>query len=439
MTTDNHRPLLPQHTIRPYRSISAADRLWLATLCIANGLPFAFVCLLAVMFKRMGLDNATVTFNLSWIILPWALRPFCHLLFKRVGWSKDVWILTSELVIAVSLFLMSEALASDFWFQYITILLAVVSAAATIHNIVAESKYKDLTSNPYPVMLRPMFVVYHALAALFGLGVLAMVAGNIEVVTRNMLSAWTFVLRLAAFIYAVLWLFHLVRIWRTDADDRPSADLSNITTWREMTGTLRLFFGKKSVSIGALYFLFYLFPHGFTLSVTSLFLIDSTHRGGLGLAPQEYALSAGTVGIIGMAVGSLLCIRLLKRYRTADAIVPMSFSNLLPALAGIILSHMQPVSLTAVNLCLFMGSMGFAFAVTACVSFLSYYSCGKYKPTFYSIGIALFFLSCALSVMYSGAMQRYYGYPFYFTFALAASTISIIVSVILRRICFGKG
>ena len=171
MTTDS-RPLLPQRIIRPYRNISVADRIWLATISIANGLPFAFIFLLLVMFKRMGLNNTTVTFNISWLCLPFMLRPFCHLLFKRVGWSKEVWILTSELVIAVLLLLMSEALGSDYWFQYIMLLLFALSVATTIHNVVAESKYKYITINPYPVMLRPMFVVYHSLAALFGLGVL---------------------------------------------------------------------------------------------------------------------------------------------------------------------------------------------------------------------------------------------------------------------------
>ena len=64
MTTDS-RPLLPQRIIRPYRNISVADRIWLATISIANGLPFAFIFLLLVMFKRMGLNNTTVTFNIS--------------------------------------------------------------------------------------------------------------------------------------------------------------------------------------------------------------------------------------------------------------------------------------------------------------------------------------------------------------------------------------
>ena len=437
MTTDS-RPLLPQRIIRPYRNISVADRIWLATISIANGLPFAFIFLLLVMFKRMGLNNSTVTFNISWLCLPFVLRPFCHLLFKRVGWSKEVWILTSELVIAVSLLLMSEALGSDYWFQYIMLLLFALSIATTIHNVVAESKYKYITINPYPVMLRPMFVVYHSLALLFGLGVLSMFAGNIEVVTRNVSYAWTFVLRLAAGVYAVLWLYHLIRIWRTDTDDAPTIDMGSIATWREMMHTLRLFFGKKSVTIGPVFFLLYLLPQGFTAMVMSLFLIDSAHRGGLGLSPQEYALTQGTVGVIGMSVGSLLCIRLLKRYRTAKSIIPMSFANLLPALMGMTLSHLASASLLAVNVCMFVGNMGLGFSITACVSFLAYYSCGKYKHVFYSIGIALFFFSCAASSIYSGAMQRYYGYPVYFVLAFAFSFISVIVAVVLKRICFRR-
>ena len=438
MTPDRLRTLLPQRDARSYHDLPVADRLWLATLSIANGLPFAFFFLLVVFFKRMGLNNSTVTFNIAWALLPWALRPFCHYLFRKIGWSKDIWLLASELCVSGSLLLMAEAIGGDHWFQYIMALAFVLSGAAMVHNMATESSYRAITADAYPVMLRPLFIIYHALALLFGTGVLVMVAGNIEVMTRQPQYAWSLALRLAAASYALLWLWHLAMIWRRTDKDTPYDDTSDIQTWREMTGALRLFAGKKTVSIGALYFLFYLMPQGFTLLALPLFLIDSVHRGGLGMAPQECALAAGTVGVMGLCAGCLLCILLQKCHRSAQAMVPMSLCNALPALSGVLLSQTMPSSLLVVSVLLFTGYAGLGMAVTGCVSFLSYYSCGKYKWVFYSTGIALFFLSCMASAMYSGALQRYYGYPAYFTLALATCALSVVATVVLVRICFKK-
>ena len=54
-----------QQTVGSRRDLHWTDRLWLATMSIANGVPFAIIFLLAVMFKRFGLNNSTVAFNMT--------------------------------------------------------------------------------------------------------------------------------------------------------------------------------------------------------------------------------------------------------------------------------------------------------------------------------------------------------------------------------------
>ena len=415
------------------------DRLWLATMSIANGMPFAIIFLLAVMFKRFGLNNSTITFNISFALLPWVtIRPLCHLLLNRIGWTKDVWLLATELVIAVSLFLVSETVTSDLWFQYSIVLLLIMTSAAAVHCLVAESLYRDITSNSYPPALRPMCVAYHCVSLLFGLGVLAMVAGNMEVLTRNPRMAWTTAIRVAAMAYTTLWLFHLLKVWCNSNNSNRFChnDIANIASWKEFLGALQLFFGKRSVSIGALFFMFFLLQQGLTSIVTSLFVIDSVHRGGLGLSPQEYGLTIGTVGIIGLAVGHLSGIRLLKHYQFSKVVVPLSVAALVPAIAGFTLSRIASPSLTAVNTWLFLSHSAIGLTLALFMSFLAYYSCGKYRPTFYSIGLGLLFLSLFATSLYSGSMQRYYGYHTYFFIAVWASLVTPATAVVLKHFCF---
>lgn len=428
-----------QQTVGSRRDLHWTDRLWLATMSIANGVPFAIIFLLAVMFKRFGLNNSTVAFNISFACLPWVIiRPACHLLLRRVGWSKDVWLLATELVIALSLLLMSESVASDLWFQQSMIMLIVITTSATIHNLSTESLYKEITCNPYPTVLRPLFVAFHSVSLLFCVGFLTMFAGNIEVVTRNPQSAWATTLRVAALFYGLLWVFHLLKVWKRNSPSSSDVDINNLANRHELLRAVRLFFGKRSVSIGAMFFMLFMLPQGLTWVVSSLFIIDSTHRGGLGLSPQEYGLTVGTVGTIGLTIGALLCLRLLKRYPFHRLLLPFSAASLLPAIAGMVLSHIATSSLAFVNVWVFLSHAAIGVVVTTFMSFLAYYSCGKFRPTFYSIGIALLFLSLFLTGLYSGSLQRYYGYRVYFAFALAASVLSPVAATILKLFCFRK-
>lgn len=441
MTSTANTQHQPQHVVCSRSRLRWTDRIWLASISIADGLPIAMLFLLAVMFKRFSLNNSTVTFNISCACLPWLARPLCHLLLKKTGWSKDVWLLATELTIALSLLLISEALDNDMWFQLSMLLLLVITTASVIHGVVAESLYRDITSNAYPPVLRPMYVAYHAAALLFGVGFLVMLAGNIEVVTRHMVTAWVVTLRVAAAACAVLWAYNLLMVWRRAGEKEQEAaasDIDNVDTWHELGCAMRLFFGKRTVSIGALFVFCYLLPQGFTLCVSSLFLIDTGSRGGLGLSPQEYAFVAGTIGVMGLAAGCLLCIRLLKHSAIHRIVVPVSFAGCVPALAGVVISRMMPMSLTGVNVLMFISHASLGMAAMSCISFLAYYSCGKYKPTFFSIGISLICMSLFLSMLYSGSMQRYYGYRTYFLLASVASLLPVAAAVMLKRLCFRR-
>ena len=103
-----------------------------------------------------------------------------------------------------------------------------------------------------------------------------------------------------------------------------------------------------------------------------------------------------------------------------------------------VLSHIATSSLAFVNVWVFLSHAAIGVVVTTFMSFLAYYSCGKFRPTFYSIGIALLFLSLFLTGLYSGTLQRYYGYHVYFAFALAASVLSPVAATILKLFCFRK-
>lgn len=404
-------------------------------MCMADGMTYALIFLVVVMFKRFGLNNATITFNIAWVCIPWIVRPICHLLARRAPLNKGRWMLMCEAIFAGAVLAMAATLKSDYWFQWSMLMLLAASTAGMVHGVMCESLYKDLTHNEWNVALRPLYVVYHTLAPLIGLGMMTMMAGNIEVMTRNTDAAWTATLRLMAATSAAVLIANALLAKLCSSHLSTTDKINNAKNWHEMVSAIRLFLGHHTFSVGALFMFCFLLPQGFTLGVSSLFLIDSIHRGGLGLSPQEYGLTEGTVGVLGLAVGCLLCMRAIKLFKFKNILLPLAMANFLPAISMVMLSRTMPQDLNLVNFWLFVGHAGLGIALTTALAFLSHYSCGQYKATYYSAGLALIALSILLSVLYSGTLQRYYGYRQYFYIALAVCALSPIVALVLRCTC----
>lgn len=412
------------------------DMLWIATMCLANALPFALLLLVGMMMKRYGFDNATITLNLGLCLLPWALRPLCHLLPRRTTWNKGTWLLASEAGMAAALMLMARVVATPGWFMPTVALTMVASALAMVHGVMAESLYKEITHNASPTAMRPVYILLHVVAIMLSLGVLTMMAGNMEVITREMRSSWSFAFRMMAIAYILTALLHgwkvllQKRIFHNVYDE-----VANVASWRELWTVVRMFLGRGSVSIGSLFFFFFLMPQGLTLCTSSLFLVDSIHRGGMGLAPQEYGLVFGTVGIAGVAAGAMIIVYALRRMRFRQIVIPSALTSFLPPIALYCMCSAHPSSLTVLSLGMFASTMGFGACLVSCLLFLSYYCCGRYKPTFYSVGIALISLSLALSVMLSGSIQREHGYLYYYAFCSLCPMVSMAAAVVLKYKC----
>lgn len=418
-------------------AMSVTDRTWLAAMCIANGLPVATAGLLMAMLKRFGTGNTAITTHMALALTPWMLRPLCNMLMRRVAWRKEWWLAGTEAAMVATTAALGWLVGSDGWLAKATTMLTILSAASMIHCVVTESLYKELTRNTYAVELRPMFVTAHALAMLAGLGLMAMVAGNIEVMTRNIYQAWRVAFRLTAAAHAVLAAFSVWKAYGRRNTAQQRADIDNVAGWKEMTGVMRLFFGNHSVSIGATFFALFAMPLGLTAVMTPLFMTDSIHHGGLGLAPQEFGLTCGTVGTVGLTVGFLAAIRTQKHIHLDNLLLPVALLSTVAPLSLLVLSNCQAPSLTLANACMLAGGASAGMTVAALASFLAYYSCGKYKHVFFSTGMAVTTASVAAAAYIAGPLQHYCGYQGFFATAICACGVSVGSALLLVTKCFG--
>src|SRR5574344_176146 len=76
---------------------------WIPSLHFIGGIPYILVTSIATMlFKRLGIDNADITFFTGWLSLPWVIRPL-WIPIVRCFRAQRWWIIASQLIIGICL------------------------------------------------------------------------------------------------------------------------------------------------------------------------------------------------------------------------------------------------------------------------------------------------------------------------------------------------
>ncbi|PIV67165.1 MAG: MFS transporter, partial [Nitrospirae bacterium CG01_land_8_20_14_3_00_44_22] len=89
---------------------------FIPTLYFAEGLPYIIINTVSViLYKKMGIDNASIAFWTSWLYLPWVIKMFWSPLVDIYS-TKRKWIISTQFAMAVCLFLAAYALNTEGYF-----------------------------------------------------------------------------------------------------------------------------------------------------------------------------------------------------------------------------------------------------------------------------------------------------------------------------------
>ena len=405
---------------------------WVPSLYFAEGLPYVAVMTISlILYKQLGLSNAEITFYTSWLYLPWVIKPLWSPFVDLVK-TKRWWIATMQLLIGAAFGGVAFTIPSSFWLQGTLFFFWVMAFSSATHDIAADGFYMlglDQHSQAWFVGIRSTF---YRLATIFGQGILVMIAGNLQVVFRNSIKySWSLLFYGVAGIFIAFWLWHTYILPRP-REDAPRKDVNMKTIWHEFWMTIKTFFKKEQVLVGFLFMLFYRMPEGLLSKVSSLFLIDAEHNGGMGLSPQEYGLVSGTVGIIGLTLGGILGGIVAGRDGLKRWLWPMVVAITLPDLVYVYLSYALSSSLFVVNVCVFIEQFGYGFGFTAYMLYLIYYSQGEFKTSHYALCTAFMALSMMIPGLFAGALQEAVGYRMFFVIVVAFCSITYLVTAFLK-------
>lgn len=412
---------------------------WIPSLYFAEGLPYVAVMTISlILYKQLGLSNADITFYTSWLYLPWVIKPLWSPFIDIVK-TKRWWITTMQLLIGAAFGGIAFTIPSDFWLQGTLCFFWLMAFASATHDIAADGFYMlglDQHDQAWFVGIRSTF---YRFATIFGQGVLVMIAGNLQVVFRNSIAfSWSLM------FYGVTGLFIAIWLWHSYVLPHPSEDeenthvegevktVSSNSVLRDLKSTIKTFFQKEQVVAGILFMLFYRMPEGLLAKVSSLFLIDNAHNGGLGLSPQEYGLVQGTVGVIGLTLGGILGGMCAGKDGLRKWLWPMVCAITLPDLVYVYLAFALPSNFIIVNICVFIEQFGYGFGFTAYMLYLIYYSRGNYKTSHYALCTAFMALSMMIPGLFAGALQESVGYMSFFIIVIAFCSITFAVTSLLK-------
>lgn len=405
---------------------------WVPSLSFADGLPLVAVMTVSLIFyKQMGLSNAAITFYTSWMYLPWILKPIWSPFIDLVK-TKRWWVLATQMLLGAAFGGVAFTIPTSFWLQGTLFFFWVAAFTGASHCVAADGYYLLALDERQQAWFMGLRQVGERLATIVGQGVLVMVAGNLQVIFRGSIRySWSLTFYGLAGIFLLLWLWHSQAMpFARDDHSRPIVSVRSILSGFALT--FRAFLSKPNIVLALCFIMLFRLPEALLSKVSPLFLIDSAHNGGLGLAPQEFGLVQGTVGMIGIIIGSIVGGIAVSRNGLRHWLYPMAVAYSLPPLIYIFLAYVLPESLAMVSVTVFVEQVGIGFGITAYMMFLIYYNRGEYRTSHYAIASALTTLSLMLPGLVAGGLEEALGYRRFFIFSLLAVVATWVVTVRVR-------
>lgn len=407
---------------------------WIPTLYIAEGLPNVIVMTVAVfMYTQLGMSDTDIALYTGWLGLPWVIKPLWSP-FVDLYRTKRWWVITMQLLLGSSLAGVAFTLNASFWFQGSMAFLFLMAFASATHDIAADGYYMLELDDHDQVWFVGIRNTFYRLAVIFGNGVLIPVAGMLQLLFRDQKAfTWSLVFYGAAGLFLAIWLYHNYIMPRADADQPHDTNAREVA--HGVVTAFTTFFQKlppKEMLFALLFLLFYRFPEALLTKMSITFLARPNSAGGLGLSPQEFGLSSGTVGVIGLTLGGILGGMLAGRDGFKKWLWPMVCAITLPDIVYVYMSYAMPDSLVLISSCLFIEQFGYGLGFTALTLYMLYFSKGAFQTSHYAFCTAISYLGLMLPGMVSGYMKDAMGYRTFFIVVMALCAITFAVTALIK-------
>lgn len=405
--------------------------LWVPSVYIAEGIPYAIVTTVSVIFyKNMGLSNTQIGLYTSWLFLPWVIKPLWSP-FVDMFRAKRFWIIAMQLAIGGSLASVALTLPATDFVRYSLAMFWLMAFSSATHDIAVDGFYMLGLDTPRQAAFVGVRTVFYRVATIASEGGLVMLAGALQKSGYPIASAWSAAFLVAAAVFLSLCLYHFFAL-PYPPDDRGGRMNRERGVLAEYFRIITLFFRQKDIVAIICFFLFYRFAEAQLVKMVAPFLLDSRAKGGLGLSTTEVGVIIGTIGVMAVMLGGLLGGYVIYRQGLKFWLWPMVLIMHLPDLIFVYLSHAMPQNLWLIGSAVALEKFGYGFGFTAFTMYMIMVSQGEYKTVFYAVGTGIMALGLMLPGMLSGWMQEMLGYKNFFIWIMLTTIPGFIVAALVK-------
>ena len=414
--------------------------LWLPSLCFAEGLSHVTIAVLAIeIYMQLGLSDAAITYYTAWLYLPWVIRPFWErflLLYRTKRW----WIVSTQLLLGAAYSGVAFTLQASWWLQGTFFFFSLIAFGGASHDIAIDSFFKR-TFQHYDsddvIFIRRIF---YRFALMMGKGLLVMIAGVVQVVFRYQIRfSWSLIFYGLTGLFLAFSLYHYYMLPSASHKDNSISQQLPRTIIHSFWSDLIAFFHQRALLSSIAFLLLFRLPEALHMPISQLFLQAPPSRGGLGLAPQEFGLVNGTVGVIGLLLGGIVGHTAIRHFGLRKMLWPMVMATSVPNVLNVWLAYAMPSSLLIIGSCMFVVNMGYGLGLCAYLYFISSFSVGKHHEYHYSICLGLMAFSLMWPTFFAGTLSDMLGYRQFFVLLLVLCLLPIIATALLKiRGNFGK-
>ncbi|WP_374438800.1 MFS transporter [Inhella sp.] len=401
---------------------------WVPSLYFVQGLQFFVVMLIAgLMFKNMGVDNATIARWTGLLGLAWALKPLWSPLIELVASKKRV-VVIAQFTGAAGLALLALALQAPAWFALSIAVFFVLAYASATHDIACDGLYMaELDAKQQAAYAGWQGAFFNA-SKFLTLGGLLVLAGWLER-RHGVMNAWSIIFVGLAVLLAGLAAWNAKVLPPAIGTPPARAEL-----WANFIDVVADFLKKPGIGIAFLFIILFRFAEGQVQTIGPLFLIEPRAQGGLGLTTEQVGGIYGTAGTAAFLVGSILGGTFTAALGLKRAMPALILAMMVPNAVFFGLARALPTDLFAISAAITVEMAGYGFGFVGMILYImQVVAPGRFTTAHYALGSGVMQLGFIFSKTISGDIEQALGYQAFFAWTLVAGLPVLLLWAWVRR------
>ena len=406
---------------------------WIPSAYFAMGLPFVAISLASViMLADLGVDEASITFWTSLLILPYSIKPLWSPLLE-LYFTKKAFVLVCQAICGMCFGLLAFLLPIPDSFAWLIAVMAVITFSGATNDIATDGIYLTAIDKKTQAEYIGWQGAFYNLAKVLVNGGLVYLAGTLiryfEATSPGNAAtyAWMVIMSIIGGALLCLTAYHWFFLPTGSRNDDSPADFRQAMV--SLYDVFKDFFTKRHIWLYILFIVCYRLTEGFAVKMVPLFLKAPVDAGGLGLSNEAIGLIYGTLGTGAFSLGSILGGYYIARFGLKKVLFSLVCIFNIPFAIYFLFAQFQPDSLVVIASGLVLEYLCYGFGFVGLTLFMmQQVAPGKHPMAHYAFASGIMNLGFMLPGMVSGMIFQHVGYEMFFLIAVVMSIPAFILA-----------